>query len=163
MSQVLLSGKQKSSMPTAREIFDDPDRYFTLLTAPLDSQIEGQSIDRKQTPTPSGNGVVQKSDFDNLVGQEIETVSAFANANRTGGLLVIGIAKDGRILGIDHLNEESGRRRSRFRREADQDSGRKPITHSGAKPISDSRLKAISKSPASGMVIGFSGMFSTGV
>jgi hypothetical protein len=40
--------------------------------------------------------------------------------------------------------EESGRRRSRFRSEADQDSGGKPITHSGAKPISDSRLKAIS-------------------
>jgi hypothetical protein len=44
-------------------------------------------------------------------------------------------------------NEESGRRRSRFRSEADQDSGGKPITYSGAKPISDSRLKAISNRP----------------
>lgn len=43
--------------------------------------------------------------------------------------------------------EESSRRRSRFRSEADQDSGGKPITHSGAKPISDSRLKAISNRP----------------
>jgi hypothetical protein len=45
------------------------------------------------------------------------------------------------------LSEESGRRRSRFRSEADQDSGGKPITHSRAKPISDSRLKAISDRP----------------
>jgi hypothetical protein len=43
--------------------------------------------------------------------------------------------------------EESGRRRSRFWDEADQDSGGKPITHSGAKPISDSGLKAISNRP----------------
>ena len=43
--------------------------------------------------------------------------------------------------------EESGRWRSRFRSEADQDSGGKPITHSGAKPISDSGLKAISNRP----------------
>jgi hypothetical protein len=43
-----------------------------------------------------------------------------------------------------HLTEESGRRRSRFRGEDDQDSGGKPITYSGAKPISDSGLKAIS-------------------
>ena len=44
-------------------------------------------------------------------------------------------------------DEESGRWRSRFRSEADQDSGGKPITYSGAKPISDSRLKAISNRP----------------
>jgi hypothetical protein len=50
-----------------------------------------------------------------------------------------------------------------LRSEADQDSGGKPITHSGAKPISDSGLKAISNRPTSGMVIGFSGVFSTGV
>jgi hypothetical protein len=42
---------------------------------------------------------------------------------------------------------ESGRRRSRFRSEADRDSGGKPITYSGVKPISDSRLKAISNRP----------------
>jgi hypothetical protein len=47
------------------------------------------------------------------------------------------------------LAEESGRWRSRFRSQADHDSGGKPITHSGAKPISDSGLKAISdRSPA---------------
>jgi len=40
--------------------------------------------------------------------------------------------------------EESGRRRSRFRSQADHHSGGKPITHSGAEPISDSGLKAIS-------------------
>src|SRR5205807_680048 len=55
--------------------------------------------------------------------------------------------------------EESGRRRSRFQSEADQDSGGKPITYSGAKPISDSRLKAISNRPRAEWVIGFSGIF----
>jgi uncharacterized protein (TIGR03435 family) len=45
------------------------------------------------------------------------------------------------------MAEESGRRRSRFQGEADQDSGGKPITYSGAKPISDSMLKAISNRP----------------
>ena len=44
-------------------------------------------------------------------------------------------------------DEESGRRRSRFRSQTDHDSGGKPITRSGAKPISDSGLKAISNRP----------------
>jgi predicted HTH transcriptional regulator len=35
----------------------------------------------------------------------IETVSAFANSNSEGDLLVLGISSTGEVLGIDHLNE----------------------------------------------------------
>ena len=34
-----------------------------------------------------------------------ECVSGFANANRDGGLLVVGIASDGSVKGLKHLNE----------------------------------------------------------
>jgi hypothetical protein len=61
------------------------------------------------------------------------------------------------------ISEESGRKRSRFRDEADQDSGGKPIADSGGQADRSFRSKGDQFSSASGMVIGFSGMFSTGV
>ncbi|MGA2601485.1 MAG: ATP-binding protein [Bryobacteraceae bacterium] len=97
-------------MTTPREIFDDPDRFIALLTAATDSAVERQYLDRKEAPRIDGNGAVPKRALDDFAHQEIETVSAFANANKSGGLLVIGISKTGQVVGIDHLDEQQRNR-----------------------------------------------------
>jgi predicted HTH transcriptional regulator len=101
-------------MPTARDIFDDPDAHFALLTAATDGAAERQFLDRKQVPLASTNGAVLDKDLDRFLDQVVETVSAFANGNRDAGLLVIGISKHGQVLGIDHLNESQRLRLSDF-------------------------------------------------
>ncbi len=68
-----------------RQQFESPD--WGLLTAP---KIEGQFFERKLT-----------SDREKLA----EVISAFANSNPEGGLVVNGIADDGTIGGLDHLGE----------------------------------------------------------
>jgi predicted HTH transcriptional regulator len=65
--------------------FESPD--WTLLTAP---RIEGQYFERKVT-----------TDREKLA----EAISAFANSNPEGGLIVNGIADDGTIKGLDYLGE----------------------------------------------------------
>jgi len=102
-------------MATPREIFDDPDRFTILLTATTDSAVERQYLDRKEAPRIDANGAVPKHALDNFTHQVIETVSAFANANRSGGLLVIGISKTGQVVGIDHLTEQQRNRLTQFR------------------------------------------------
>ncbi len=102
------------SMPLARDIFDDPDAFRGLLTATNDGVAERQFLDRKQVPFPSVSGAVLDKDLNRFLDQVVETVSAFANGNRDAGLLVIGIAKDGQILGIDHLTEHQRLRLSNF-------------------------------------------------
>jgi predicted HTH transcriptional regulator len=101
-------------MPTARAIFDDPDKYLSLLTASDDGVAERQFLDRKQAPVAVSNGSVLDRDLDRFLGQIIETVSAFANGNRDAGLLVVGISKHDAILGIDHLSERQRLRLSDF-------------------------------------------------
>jgi predicted HTH transcriptional regulator len=44
--------------------------------------------------------------MDNLKELVVKTVSAFANKNAEGGLLVLGISSTGEVHGIDHLSEE---------------------------------------------------------
>lgn len=102
-------------MITPKEIFDDPSRFVSLLTAPSDSVAERQFLDRKEAPRTDGRGAVTKRHLDTFVDQVIETVSAFANANRSGGLLVVGISKTGEIVGIDHLGEKERSRLTAFR------------------------------------------------
>ena len=89
-------------MPTPREIFDDPEKYLALLTGKNDSAVERQHLDRKEAPRVDGSGSVPKKALDDFADQVIEVVSAFANANRIGGVLVIGISKTGEVVGVDH-------------------------------------------------------------
>jgi len=65
--------------------FESPD--WTLLTAP---RIEGQYFERKVT-----------TDREKLA----EAISAFANSNAEGGLIVNGIANDGTVRGLDQFGE----------------------------------------------------------
>lgn len=101
-------------MVTPKEIFEEPDSHFDLLTATQDHRCEGQFLDRKEVPHADGNGIVQQRAMDKFAAQVIETISAFANANKEGGILVIGISKSGQILGVDHLSEAQRHRLTNF-------------------------------------------------
>src|ERR1039457_3239294 len=47
-----------------------------------------------------------KNSLDAVKELVIKTVSAFANSNVEGGLLVLGISSAGEVVGIDHLSED---------------------------------------------------------
>ena len=88
-----------------QDVYDDPNGHWDFLTTPADRDSEGQLFDRKEGCRPRPDGSVSGSDIRNLRDQIVECVSGFANANRDGGLLVVGIASDGSVRGLKHLNE----------------------------------------------------------
>lgn len=97
-------------MPTPREVFENPEQHWSFLTADSDVKFEGQYFDRKEVGQPRQHGVASKSQVDTLVEQLKECVSAFANANKLGGLLVVGISTTGEVTGVDHLNDNQRNR-----------------------------------------------------
>ena len=88
-----------------QDVYDDPDGHWDFLTTPLDRDFEGQHFDRKEGRRPRPDGSVSGTDIQSFRNQIMECVSGFANANRDGGLLVVGIASDGAVRGLKHLNE----------------------------------------------------------
>jgi len=90
-------------MPKPREVFDVPEQFWHFLTAPSDPEFEDQFFDRKEA---GFNGTISKSQLSELLEQIKGCVSAFSNANRDGGLLVIGISSTGEFKSIDHLTDE---------------------------------------------------------
>jgi len=96
--------------PNPKEVFDDPDQHLGFLTASSDVDFEGQYFDRKEAGRSEAHGALSKSSLDDLLENITKTVSAFANKNVHGGLLVLGISSEGEIKGIDHLSEEQENR-----------------------------------------------------
>ena len=88
-----------------QDVYDDPHGHWDFLTTPSDRDFEGQLFDRKEGCRPRPDGSVSGSAIGTLRDQVVECVSGFANANRDGGLLVVGIASDGTVRGLKHLNE----------------------------------------------------------
>jgi predicted HTH transcriptional regulator len=97
-------------MPNPKDVFHHPDHYWAFLTASDDSTVEGQYFDRKEAGKRTSSDIVDKNRIDKLAGQITECISAFANSNREGGLLILGIAKDGRVTGFSHLLEQQRNR-----------------------------------------------------
>jgi len=91
--------------PSPREAFDDPMSHWAYLTQPTDDGFEGQHFDRKEAGQTQPNGTLSQGVLSNLRELVTKTVSAFANRNVEGGLLVLGISSHGHVCGIDHLTE----------------------------------------------------------
>jgi predicted HTH transcriptional regulator len=94
------------SRPSPRHVFDDPHSAWTFLTQPTDDGFEGQHFDRKEAGRLNANQPINPNGIKDLKDLVIKTVSAFANSNVEGGLLVLGISSNGEVSGIDHLNED---------------------------------------------------------
>ncbi len=92
-------------MPTPKEVFENYQQHWNFITANSDDAFEGQHFDRKEIPTGL-NGQVDKNDLKRFKMERVAAcISAFANSNRDGGLLVLGVSKTGEIKGISHLSE----------------------------------------------------------
>ena len=77
-------------MPTPKEVFENPEQFLPYLQS---SNMESQGFDRKEVRIDS------PSQISKIREEIIEIVSGFANSNRDGGLLALGIADNGEIKG----------------------------------------------------------------
>lgn len=92
--------------PSPRNVFEDPQSVWSFLTQATDDKFESQWFDRKEAGRLQNNGSISNSALGEIKDLVIKTVSAFANSNVEGGLLVLGIASDGSVPGVDHLSED---------------------------------------------------------
>src|SRR3954464_12161064 len=94
------------SRPTPRAVFDNPQAHWIYLTQSTDDGFEGQHFDRKEAGRPQPGGRLSQSALAGVKDLVVKTVSAFANSNAEGGLLVLGISSTGDVAGIGHLTED---------------------------------------------------------
>jgi predicted HTH transcriptional regulator len=92
-------------MPKPIEIYDNPGAYWHLITTAKDVDFEDQHFDRKEAGRPDPAGNFSSSKLSEIIAHVKETISAFANTNRDGGLLVVGVSKNGEVKGLSHLND----------------------------------------------------------
>ncbi len=93
-------------MSNPKKVFENYQQHWNFITADSDDDFEDQHFDRKEVPSIGLNGQVDKDDLKRFRTEKVAAcISAFANSNRNGGLLVLGISKTGEIKGIDHLSE----------------------------------------------------------
>lgn len=86
-------------MYNPKDVFEQPENYVQFL---ISKDFEGQYFDRKEIVKP-----YNKNKFDDVKKGLKECISAFANYNQDGGLIVIGINdKTCEPTGTDHLTEE---------------------------------------------------------
>jgi predicted HTH transcriptional regulator len=93
-------------IPSPRAVFDDPADHWAFLTQPRDDDFEGQHFDRKEAGQVGIDASSLKKQLRTVREEITATISAFAQKNRTGGCLVLGISSNGDVSGIDHLTEE---------------------------------------------------------
>ena len=91
--------------PSPWQLFEDPQTAWAYLTQPTDDDFEGQHFDRKEAGRPR-SGTLTSKDLDGVRELVKKTVSAFANSNAEGGLLVLGVSSSGEVVGLDHLHED---------------------------------------------------------
>lgn len=91
-----------------RTVFEAFDQHIDRFKATSDADVEDQFFDRKDIQKPA-NANVSRSAINEIKEQIRQTVSAFANTNAEGGLLVIGISKTGELRGINHLTDDQRR------------------------------------------------------
>jgi predicted HTH transcriptional regulator len=93
-------------MPSPKEVFENPLKFIEFITSNSDDKFEGQHFDRKEACRLDAQGNIPQSELKAMRKHITETISAFANKNKEGGLLVLGISSNGEILGVNHLQED---------------------------------------------------------
>lgn len=83
-------------MPTPKDVFDNPLQYLDFLQS---DKFEGQYFERNEVR-------LEKNQIRELKDSIKPCLSAFANTNEEGGLVVLGIANDGIIKGTQHVDEQ---------------------------------------------------------
>ena len=92
--------------PSPKEVSADPAAHWAFVMQGSASGFEGQHFDRKEAGQTGVDAATLNRQVDGIRNHVKETVSAFANKNAEGGLLVLGIADDGTVKGINHLTEQ---------------------------------------------------------
>src|SRR5258708_6449598 len=92
-------------MPRPLDVYNDPVSHWTLITAENDADFEDQHFDRKEAGIPGDDGHISSNKLSEIIQHVKETISAFANTNQDGGLLVIGVSKTGCVRGLSHLTD----------------------------------------------------------
>jgi predicted HTH transcriptional regulator len=93
-----------------KAVFDDSAAHLRFLPTARPEDFEGQEFDRKQVgPIGKSNDELKKH-LSGVRDKVVETVCAFTTGSTRGGLLILGIADDGRLLGVDHLDEDAANR-----------------------------------------------------
>ena len=93
-------------MPDPKEVFENYRQHWDFITANSDDDFEGQHFDRKEVPPIRSNGQVDRNDLKRFKTTKVAAcISAFANSNKDGGLLVLGVSNTGEIRGVNHLSE----------------------------------------------------------
>lgn len=92
-------------MPRPIDVYDDPNGHWNLITSGNDTEFEDQHFDRKEAGLPADDGHLSSSKLSEIIHHAKETISAFANSNQDGGLLVIGVSKTGSVKGLNHLTD----------------------------------------------------------
>ncbi len=88
-----------------KEAFDNQEELLRRLAAGNDVDFEDQYFERKEACRRGTNGCVSGSECRNLKEQVVECISAFANTNQLGGLIVLGASRSGELKGVGHLTE----------------------------------------------------------
>src|SRR5690348_8026862 len=92
-------------MPKPLDVYENPNAYWTLITAKTDSDFEDQHFDRKEAGRLNPSGSLPSGTIGEVIEHAKATISAFANTNRDGGLLVLGVSKIGEVRGLSHLSD----------------------------------------------------------
>lgn len=88
-----------------RSVYNDVHKYLSHLTATKDVEVEDQFFDRKEASRPGPDGTVSDNQVRGLKAQVAECISAFANTNPQGGLIVVGVSSTGELRGVNHLTD----------------------------------------------------------
>lgn len=89
-----------------KQVFDNPRNHWGFLTKSSDDDFEGQHFERKEAGQAEVDTTRLSRQLQNVRDEIKATISAFANSNVEGGLLVVGITSNGNVNGIDHLSEQ---------------------------------------------------------
>jgi len=92
--------------PSPRQVFDDPATHWGFITQTYATGFESGHFDRKEAGQVSADAAMLSRQVNGVRNHAKETMSSFSNKNAEGGLLVLDVADNGTVKGINHLSEQ---------------------------------------------------------